>query len=305
MFADLPQCRRIPAFRLEPMMGWRGGVVFAAFAAAACGAFGAAAQDRAQPAVSCGGEVFARGAASRIIDGRTFVLDDGREVRLAGVEVPQLSGGPGAARDEKGVREALARLLGGTQIVLKQAEPQKTDRYGRLLAYAFVAHDGAERLVQADLVALGVARVAARAGSRPCALELLAREAAARRAKLGLWSTSYYECLDAENPAAVLAEQGRFALAEGKVVSVGESGATIYVNLGGGGLPTSPLRSRSEMSVASRRRDSNRRSSPATASGFADGSRNAAGRGSRRRALNKLRLPTASDGRGLSRWVKR
>ena len=38
--------------------------------------------------------------------------------------------------------------------------------------------------------------------------------------------------LDAEDPAAVLAEQGRFALVEGKVVSVRESGATIYVNFG-------------------------------------------------------------------------
>jgi hypothetical protein len=33
--------------------------------------------------------------------------------------------------------------------------------------------------------------------------------------------------LNAENPAAVLAEQGHFALVEGKVVSVRESGATI------------------------------------------------------------------------------
>jgi endonuclease YncB( thermonuclease family) len=214
------------------MMGWQRGVFFAAFAAAACGGFGAAAQDRAQPAVSCGGEAFARGTASRIIDGRTFVLDDGREVRLAAIEVPQLSGERGAAPGGTAARDALAGLLAGAEIVLKQAEPQKTDRYGRAPAYAFVARDGADHLVQADLVGSGFARVAARAGSRPCALQLLAREAAARRAKLGLWSSSYYDCLDAEKPAAVLAEQGRFALVEGKVVSVGESGATIYVNFG-------------------------------------------------------------------------
>ncbi|MGD0418469.1 MAG: hypothetical protein ABSA68_02630 [Xanthobacteraceae bacterium] len=63
-------------------------------------------------------------------------------------------------------------------------------------------------------------------------MELLSRENTARRAKLGLWASSYYDSLDADNPADVLAEQGHFALVEGKVVSVRESGATIYVNFG-------------------------------------------------------------------------
>jgi hypothetical protein len=64
--------------------------------------------------------------------------------------------------------------------------------------------------------------VAARAGNRACAAELLGREAAARRAKLGLWANSYYDLLDADNPADVLATQGHFALVEGRVVSVRE-----------------------------------------------------------------------------------
>jgi hypothetical protein len=63
-------------------------------------------------------------------------------------------------------------------------------------------------------------------------VELLSRENTARPAKLGLWASSYYDSLDADNPADVLAEQGHFALVEGKVVSVRESGATIYVNFG-------------------------------------------------------------------------
>jgi hypothetical protein len=39
-------------------------------------------------------------------------------------------------------------------------------------------------------------------------------------------------CSTPTTPADVLAERGRFALVEGKVVSVRESGATIYVNFG-------------------------------------------------------------------------
>ncbi len=38
--------------------------------------------------------------------------------------------------------------------------------------------------------------------------------------------------LNAETPSDVLAHRGRFALVEGKVVSVRESGSTIYLNFG-------------------------------------------------------------------------
>ena len=38
--------------------------------------------------------------------------------------------------------------------------------------------------------------------------------------------------LNADAPGDVLAQRGRFALVEGQVVSVRESGATIYVNFG-------------------------------------------------------------------------
>jgi endonuclease YncB( thermonuclease family) len=225
-------------FAWRAMRGWWDGVFRAAFAAALAilaGCCGASAQEQPQPkAAACGGEIVARGTASRFIDGRTFVFDDGREIRLAAIEVPPLPAPQesGAAPGGAAARDALAALLAGTEIVLKQAEAPITDRYGRVLAYAFAARDGVERLVQADLLAVGLARVAARAGSRACAAELLSREQAARQAKLGLWAGSYYDSLNAENPADVLAERGRFALVEGKVVSVRESGATIYVNFG-------------------------------------------------------------------------
>jgi len=216
------------------MRGWDGVIVAALAAAFAVGggSLVAVAQERPQPAPVCGGETLARGTAGRIADGRTFVLDDGREVRLSGIEVPPLAEGSGAAPGGAAARDGLAALLAGAEIVLRAAEPQQTDRYGRIAAYVFVTRDGGERLVQADLLAAGLARVAPRAGSRACAMELLSREAGARRAKLGLWASSYYDSLDAEDPAEVLARQGRFALVEGKVVSVRESGATIYVNFG-------------------------------------------------------------------------
>lgn len=218
------------------MIGAWGGAAAALGAAVliATGAKIGAAENPPQPSALCGGEIFARGSAGRVIDGRTFMLGDGREVRLAAIEVPPLVAADDAKAAHAGTaaRDALAGLLAGNDVMLKQAEPQKTDRYGRLVAYAFTAPGGVEHLVQADLIAAGFARVAAGPGGHACLMELLNREKAARAAKLGLWGNLYYHPLDADNPANVLAERGHFALVEGKVVSVRESGATIYVNFG-------------------------------------------------------------------------
>lgn len=229
-----PQCRRIAAFRLPAMTGWRDGVLAAIVAADfAAGASLRAAAAEQQRLIACGGEEVVRGRIGRVIDGRTFTLADGREVRLAAIEVPPLPRAqesvtaPGGAE----AREALAALTADAEIVLRRAEVA-TDRYGRLFAYAVALRGGAERSAQAELVAAGFARVAARIGSRDCAAELLRRESIARNAKLGLWANPYYDVLDATSPADVRAHRGRFALVEGKVVSVHESGALIYVNFG-------------------------------------------------------------------------
>src|SRR5271154_6701524 len=214
------------------MVGRRRGVFLAAALAvkfaALCGCSGAMAQAQPKPAPICGGDVIAHGVAKRVIDGRTFTLDDGREVRLAAIEVLPLETGaaPGAA-----AKTALDALIGGDDIVLRRADVAP-DRYGRLVAYAYAVRDGDELFAQGELIASGFARVGDHVGSRTCALELLKSENAARAAKLGLWADSHYDVLDAETAADVLARRGRFALVEGKVVSVRESGATIYVNFG-------------------------------------------------------------------------
>ena len=104
-----------------------------------------------------------------------------------------------------------------------------SDRYGRMLAYAYTLRDGDEFLLQRELVAEGFARVGGRIANS-CAGDLLGPEKAAREAKLGLWADPYYEVLNAESPKDALAQRGRFALVEGKVASVRENGPTIYVN---------------------------------------------------------------------------
>jgi endonuclease YncB( thermonuclease family) len=161
---------------------------------------------------------------AHVADGRSFKLGDGREVLLAGIEVPD-------GADDATAKAALERLIAGKDVVLKQAEPAN-DRYGRLLAQAFVPQDGAERWIQQDLLAAGRAQVAARPGDAACAKALLAAEAPARQSKREIWADSAYGIKASEDLPGLLERRGRFTVAEGRVVSVRESGGTIYVNFG-------------------------------------------------------------------------
>ncbi len=182
----------------------------------------------------CRLETFATAAVSAVVDGRTMVLADGREVRLAGVEVPPLDGVDNrGSRDPNAIaaKDALATLVAGRDIILRHAKPE-TDRYGRLIAHVFVNRGGMDYQVERDLVASGHARLSPRAGEQACAVAMIAAERSARHAKLGLWADPRYEIRQAENPASILAERGHFTLVQGKVLSVRESGATIYVNFG-------------------------------------------------------------------------
>jgi endonuclease YncB( thermonuclease family) len=233
---------------LVAMMGRWGVLLIAAVMAALsfignCPAIAQGAAKAAAPALPCGGDEIGRGSVGRVVDGHSFVLDDGREVRLAGIEVPlpsaQDSGAKatdvkdtGAPGGGAGAKDALATLLTGAQVILRRAE-FASDRYGRLFAYVDIARAGSSpRSAQAELLAQGFARVSDFVGDPNCAAELLRRENAARQAKLGLWADPYYDPLPADRPADILAWRGRFALVEGDVVSVHGSGATIYVNFG-------------------------------------------------------------------------
>jgi endonuclease YncB( thermonuclease family) len=197
---------------------------------------GASAQERAArraspDAQACRLTEFSTGTVAAIVDGRSVMLADGREIRLAGIEVPAVrQDRPERAQAGQSARAALSALVEGKDLVLKHLAPA-SDRYGRVLAFAYAGTGGTS--LQQELLAQGWAWVATDGSSAgPCATELSTAERRARAAKLGLWNDPYYVIRQAERPAEVSAERGRFTLVKGKVVSVRESGGTIYVNFG-------------------------------------------------------------------------
>lgn len=173
----------------------------------------------------CRFEPLGKAPAVAVTDGRSFRLADGRDIRLAGIGVPQPAGSSAALAS----RTALESLVLGKDVVLT-ASSDVADRYGRIVAFAFV--NGAETPVQYNLLAQGHARASAHVHDNACSLALLREERKAREAGIGLWADPGYAVRAAEDGQAIRSQRGRFSVAEGRVVSVRDSGGTIYVNFG-------------------------------------------------------------------------
>lgn len=158
-------------------------------------------------------------AVEHAIDGDTVLLDDGREVRLAGVAAPKapLEAPPGAWPAQDVSRKALEALVAGKVLELRPAtRPQ--DRYGRTVGFLSEIDAADHAGVSAWLAAGGAARWSGE--GRDCGATLREAEAGAIAGRLGLWSEPYYEVRNAGDATAVSTAAGRFVVAEGRVAGV-------------------------------------------------------------------------------------
>jgi micrococcal nuclease len=124
----------------------------------------------------------------RVVDGDTFhVVRNGRDVtiRLIGIDTPEV-GWYGGDTECFGSNAGLflRTLLAGERVVL-EFDADRTDPYGRTLAYAYL-DDG--RMVNLLLVRRGFAEVTIYEPNDRYEDELVRGERLAREAGLGLWS---------------------------------------------------------------------------------------------------------------------
>jgi micrococcal nuclease len=137
------------------------------------------------------------GKVVRVVDGDTVEVrigDATRTVRYIGVDTPetvkpdtpvQCFGKQASAYNKRLVSGKGVRLVYG---------PDHFDRYGRVLAYVYVA--GNRRSVNAQLVATGYARVLAIAPNTAHLRPYQRLEQAARQRGLGLWAACHYRPID-------------------------------------------------------------------------------------------------------------
>ncbi len=169
------------------------------------------------------------GRVAVVLDGDTVRLEDGRVMKLGGIEAPRpplsLPSGeswpPSAA-----AKEALERLVVGREVAMTLA-PAVPDRYGRWRVNVFAGGEW----VQARLVAAGWARVHWYPTDSTCVFSLLEQEQAAREAKMGLWRNETYSILNASD-ASLGRRNGLYELVQGRIRSVGHGRTMTFLDFG-------------------------------------------------------------------------
>jgi micrococcal nuclease len=123
-------------------------------------------------------------SVARVIDGDTFVLNTGEHVRLIGIDTPELH-----PRDGTGIQcyagEAAQRLVELTfqKEVRLEKDKSETDRYKRLLRYAYVN----DVFVNKVLVTEGYAKARAYKPDTSKHLELETAMNEAQKSGKGMW----------------------------------------------------------------------------------------------------------------------
>jgi endonuclease YncB( thermonuclease family) len=164
-------------------------------------------------------------AVQRVVDGDTLYLEDGRRVRMIGLNSPEL-GKRGRADEPFAVaaRQRLEALVAASAGRVKMS-PGRDDRddYGRTLAHVY---DRQGRNLEEQLIAEGLGFVVAVAPNVDLVECQQAAERQARQARLGVWKKS----------PITRAEQIKapgFALISGRVDSVQRNRGGIWIELQG------------------------------------------------------------------------
>ena len=135
--------------------------------------------------------------ATRTVDGDTLQLSNGEKVRLIGVDTPESSNNSKLRRDAKRTGQdakeivmmgkeaaAFTRALVQGKSVRLEFDVQKRDKYGRLLAYAYL-EDGT--FVNAEIMKAGYGQVMTIPPNVKYQELFLKLEREARESKRGLW----------------------------------------------------------------------------------------------------------------------
>lgn len=163
----------------------------------------------------------------RAIDGDTLLLEDGRKLRLIGINTPELA--HDQASEQAGAGEALrfaSHFLASRRLYIQQ-ERDAHDRHGRLLAHVY-REDGAS--LEYALLRAGLALFIAIPPNIARLDCLVSAESEARRAAEGLWGSGVYRALPATQLGAAA---GGFQLLRGRVSEVVRSRDSWWIEMGG------------------------------------------------------------------------
>ena len=160
-----------------------------------------------------------------IYDGDTVQLEDGRKIRLLGINTPEVEhrGKPTEAGGEA-AKTWLINKLQNTKVRL-EIGVEKTDKYGRTLAHLFTE---AKEHINVSLVKTGLATLSIYPPNLQYVDELQAAENEAQRNKLGIWNRPEYTPLTI-NQLTDTSHAG-WTRVVGKVTAVRNSERFVYLS---------------------------------------------------------------------------
>ncbi|MGR8978955.1 MAG: thermonuclease family protein [Gammaproteobacteria bacterium] len=162
----------------------------------------------------------------KVYDGDTLVLEDGRKIRLLGVNAPEVEHKDKPA--DAGGEEAKRWLAGKLQSakIRLETDVEKFDKYGRTLAHVFT--DKNEH-INLQLVEKGFAAVSLFPPNLLYAERLINAGKRAESARSGIWSKAQYAVI----PADKLSDQGHpgWTRIQGRVVDIRRSRKFVYLKL--------------------------------------------------------------------------
>lgn len=166
------------------------------------------------------------------VTGDTLRLVDGRELRLAAIEMPppELPHATGNAPRGAAELAALAETaratltdLAGHRTVAIYYDQRRNDRYGRIVAHVAAPP---ERWIQAELLRRGLARVHTTPDLAAASAPLLRIEAEARTNRLGLWALAAYRVRRPDDLARWL---DSFQVVEGQIAGSHRSASQTWL----------------------------------------------------------------------------
>ena len=159
-----------------------------------------------------------------VYDGDTVVLEDGRKIRLLGINTPEVQHKEKMA--DAGGEDAKAWLISKLQHtrVRLVVDAEKTDKYGRTLAHLF---SETKEHINLSLVKAGLAAISIYPPNLLYVNELLAAEKKAEQDKLGIWHRPEYAVI----PVNTFTEAGHpgWMRLVGKVVAIRNTPKSIYL----------------------------------------------------------------------------
>ena len=166
---------------------------------------------------------------TKIHDGDTVRLSDGRQLRFIGINTPEMATRSRPAQPlAKTAKQHLAALLAADNTLQLRYDKERRDRHGRLLAHPFLA-DGRNLTQQLIQAGLGY-HIAV-----PPNLTLLdcyqQAERQARRQQRGIWLQPAYRPRQAHQLGV---DDTGFMRVTGRVSRIGESRRAYWLNLGQG-----------------------------------------------------------------------